>query len=147
MRKLLLIPILFFSCDGKPDLDIIPEEPAELLTQEKFTEVMVDAHLLEATLKLKLIRKPDIKKRIPSFYQQVFEKHDITESVFKANFEFYSSQKQVLIDIYDSVEVRLRRMKDTLEKPPLNLKDSSILNAPDTAQKKLLNSSQLEKPF
>ncbi len=130
-RIAFVILILFSSCDGKPDIHRIPEAPADLLDQDKFTEILVDAELLEATLKLKLIRKKDINRRIPGFYDQIFEKHSISEEQFRSNFEFYSAQAQKLMEIYDSVEVRLVRRKTDLEtrSKKLNLK-------PDTTENK-----------
>jgi len=121
MSRLLLVITLFLSlvsCDKKPDLNKVPPAPVNLMTEEKFTQVMVDVEILEATLKLKLIRKSDIRDRILIYYDQIFEKHGITEKQFRDNLEFYNKQAARIAVIYDSLEVRLGRMKSELDLKP-----------------------------
>ena len=121
MSRILLVLVFLLSlasCDKKPDLNKVPPAPEKLLSEEKFTQVMVDVEILEATLKLKLIRRPDIRDRIMVYYDQIFDKHGITEKQFRDNLEFYNKQAAKIAVIYDSVEVRLERMKADLELAP-----------------------------
>ena len=91
MSRILLVLVFLLSlssCDKKPDLNKVPPAPEKLMNEEKFTQVMVDVEILEATLKLKLIRKPDIRDRIMVYYDQIFDKHGITEKQFRDNLGF-----------------------------------------------------------
>ncbi len=110
-----LFLLTLIGCDQKPDLNRVPPAPENLMTEEEFTQVMVDVEILEATLKLKLIRKPDLKDRILVYYDQIFEKNGITEKQFRDNLDFYTNQAVRIAVVYDSVQVRLSRMKKELE--------------------------------
>ena len=121
MSRILLVLVFLLSltsCDKKPDLNKVPPAPEKLMNEEAFTQVMVDVEILEATLKLKLIRKPDIRDRIMVYYDQIFDRHGITEKQFRDNLEFYNKQAAKIAVIYDSVQVRLGRMKADLKLEP-----------------------------
>lgn len=147
------IVILFMSCDGKPDIYAVPEEPADLLSQEKFTQVLMEMQLLEATLKLKLIRKNDIQERIPGYFEEVFEKFEVTEEQFRSSLAFYNGQPLKTTEIYDSIEQRLVRMKESIDHSPLNqekkkgLDKEDIINDQDTLEKKRKRSLLLDPQY
>lgn len=125
MYRFLIVILLFItSCDGKPDIYETPPTPKNLIEQDKFTDILVDTQILEATLKLKLIRKKDINQRVLSFYDQIFEKHQVTEEAFRASFDFYALQAHKMVEVFDSAEVRLIRLKTELESNNQLLLDS-----------------------
>lgn len=110
-----------FSCAQGTKFDI-PPEPENLLSQEKFTEVMLDMQLLEASIRIKLLRQKGIRERTPGYFEQVFTKHQVKEKDFTSSLKFYAAQHEKITAIYDSVEVRLIRMKeegDTRQNPDL----------------------------
>jgi len=76
---------------------------------------MLDMQLVEATIRIKLLRKDNLRERTPGYYEQVLSKHDVTEKSFTESLEFYSAQHEKITAIYDSVEVRLGRMKRELD--------------------------------
>lgn len=135
MKVFTCILVVFFlcNCSGKPDVNQVPPEPNDLLSQEKITEVMVDMQLLEATVRLKLIRTKKLREKTPGYYDQVLEKHDITEENFKTSLDFYASQHEKITAIYDSVEVRLTRMKDEMD---AHEKGGKTKDIEDTSSKK-----------
>jgi len=100
-----------FSCARETSFEL-PSEPENLLSQEKVTQVMLDMQLLEAAIRIKLLRQKDLKTRTPGFFDQVLNKHNVTKEEFISSLEFYSAQHEKITAIYDSVEVRLIRMKN-----------------------------------
>ncbi len=149
MRGIWLVVILFFlmSCDKKPDIYRIPEAPENLLSQEKYTQVLMEMQLLEATLKLKLIRKNDIQQRIPGYFEEIYEKFGVTEAEFKSSLEFYNQQPLKSAEIYDSIEQRLIRLTEHLKDSLQNSKITAPIDAADTTQKKQKHSSQPAQPY
>jgi len=110
-----LLYAVFTGCTSasEPTYDRVKTD--NVLEKEKFIEVLTDAQILESTLKLKLIRTPDLKERIPGFYQQVFDKHQTTETAFTESMNYYSANATELIEIWDSVEVSLKTLKENAE--------------------------------
>ncbi len=135
MRALIFVILIsLVACAPEPFRAELPPAPEGLLNQEKFTQVMMDVQLLEATLKLKLIRKDDINDRVMGYYQQIWEKHNITEQQYRENLTYYVSQVEVIAEIYDSLEVRISREKGRID----SLKETK--DVLDNLEKKRLRS-------
>ncbi|MFK7757037.1 MAG: DUF4296 domain-containing protein [Flavobacteriales bacterium] len=135
------------SCDGKPDIYASPEAPTDLLSQEKYTQVLMEMQMLEATLKLKLIRKNDIQQRIPGYFEEIFDKHNVTEAQFKSSIDFYNAQPLKTAEVYDSIEQRLIRKKEALDDSSLEEQIEQVINEKDTTEKRRKHSLQLDPQY
>lgn len=91
--------LFLFGCTA-PEEEIAPDD---LLSKDKFVEVMVDVQLLEAIRKQKMIREDDPTVKLASWYKEVFQKHSITEEQFTSTFTWYYGHPDEMILIYEEV--------------------------------------------
>lgn len=101
MRHFFLIGLCVFiiSCaDNKTEAI-----PNNVLPKEKMAEVLVDIHLLEATLNNtgseaslnSIIRNAD------STNTNILKKHSVTKTQYQESFYFYSSNPKILAEVYN----------------------------------------------
>ena len=110
--------VLVTACGGK-DKGIKPER---LLTEEEMITIMADVQIIEAEINY---QKQQERERDPNdttpvvpkdylkmsrmYYDQFFEHHGITDSIFSQNMRYYTERPVVLERIMDSVTHRLLR--------------------------------------
>jgi hypothetical protein len=106
-----LIAMLTASCNS-----ILKSKPSGTLSEEQMTEVLVDIHLAEATLRIandSIARKndtADLRER----FAQVFRKHDVTPDEFNSSLNYYLEHVEILQNIYNEVIARLLVMESGL---------------------------------
>lgn len=112
MKKLLFLLFvicLFFSCSSEKK----KQAPFVFLSETQMVDVLTDVQVMEAAIGYKKsINQPtEYLKTIG--YDTLFSHYGITDSIFKANMVYYYDVEPLtLIRVYDSVEVRLARMKN-----------------------------------
>ena len=119
MKRLILISLLFVlvaACDHK-DKGFMPER---LFTEEEMVDIMTDVQIIEAEINYqKSLEKEDnspdtdYKAMAQSYYDQFFEHHGITDTLFSQNIKYYTERPEVLKRIMDSVVQRLSREQST----------------------------------
>lgn len=102
MKKILNVFVFIFliACTEKQPETI----PADVLSQEKMTAVLVDVHLVEATMNLNVMSPGNIV--IPDNYPlsiDVLKKHQITKKQYFDSFIYYTQHPDVLNKIYEEV--------------------------------------------
>jgi hypothetical protein len=100
---------LFSSCLG----DVSVEIPENMLSKEKMAKVMVDIHLLEASMNLNAFhpqKQVEVNNVIP-FQEDVLKKHNITKKQYDESFYFYSRNPKLLGEVYDMVLSDLSQMQ------------------------------------
>ncbi|HRN36141.1 MAG TPA: DUF4296 domain-containing protein [Flavobacteriales bacterium] len=111
MRKLaaaLPLLLLLAACGSgeKP-----PKAP---LARAKFERVLAGSLLIEARLGQEI----QIEKRADSpaatYYQELFEQEGVTEADFKATYEAYLQQPELLKEVYQDVLNQLQQRADSL---------------------------------
>ena len=115
MKRLILTSLLFVlvvACDHK-DKGFMPER---LFTEEEMVDIMTDVQIIEAEINYQksLEREDsapdtDYKAMAQSYYDQFFEHHGITDTLFLQNIKYYTERPEVLKRIMDSVVQRLTR--------------------------------------
>ena len=80
------------------------------------TDVLVDVHILEASMGLNMIRHNDTLHNDTNLFYNVFENNHITKKQYDESMEYYMKHPELLNDVYDSVLVRLDADKDTVQK-------------------------------
>jgi hypothetical protein len=108
-KKILLV---FFSCFlfGCSDSDIITV-PDHMLPKEKMAEVMVDIHILEATLNIHIGNEGKIKADGSPVHINIYNKHQITKEQFEESYTFYTENPELLVEIYQLVLNDLSRLQ------------------------------------
>lgn len=107
MRAFVIIMVLFLAACASSE-----ERPAELLTREKFTEVLLEAQLIEARVNQESVidKKADIPDK--SYYAEMFKTQGVTEEAFKITFDWYVDHPAELKDIYNDVLTDLQKRVD-----------------------------------
>jgi hypothetical protein len=81
--------------------------PDGVLEKPEFVNVLADIQLIEAASKNRVWRNDDVEKRLEDAYNEVFSKHDITESQFKASHRWWWNQpvamKGVLLEVTEKI--------------------------------------------
>ena len=91
--------------DIRDRVDVIV--PDGVLEKPEFVNVLADIQLIEAASKNRVWRNDDVEKRLEDAYNEVFSKHDITESQFKASHRWWWSRpvamKGVLLEVTEKI--------------------------------------------
>jgi hypothetical protein len=85
--------------------------PDTVLQEDKMAEVMVDIHLLEATLNINTFSKDKVSKDNSSPATDVLKKHGITKKQYDESFSFYTRNPQLLGEMYTKVLNELSKMQ------------------------------------
>ncbi len=109
MQKIALIfaCLLFFSCSDKKAV-IIPDT---ILAKKKMAEVMLDVHLLEASMSLNISNADKVSAGNPTPNFDVLKKNNISKKQYDESFYFYSQHPDLLNEVYQIVLNDLSKMQ------------------------------------
>lgn len=113
MRFFLLLFVLALASCGPEE----PVPPQGVLGREQFVAVLADIQLIEGISKHKIIRNDDPETRIKAYYKEVFRAHDVTDSSFRLTYDWYYSQPEEMLVIYDEVLMELNLKEEGLKNP------------------------------
>lgn len=108
----LCLTLLLVSCNR-----LLKSKPSGLLNESQMTDILVDMHLTEATLRAandsisRLNDTTDLRIR----FAEVFRKNDVTPDEFNASLKFYLEQIDELDKIYSEVISRLTLQEANLQ--------------------------------
>jgi len=88
------------------------ERPADLLPRDKFTEVLLEAQLIEAGLNDGKVIDANTAGEDSSAYAAMFKAQGVTEQAFSATFEHYVDHPAELKEIYSDVLAGLQKRVD-----------------------------------
>jgi len=121
MLRLLFVIIasllLFVSC-GRP----APSEkentlPADsVIPEKKMTSLLVDVHLLEGGLMIRRNRGDQDKAWTQEAYRKLFLRYNVSRTQFMANLEYYQRDPKNFTRMYDTVLVRLDKLRKPVKK-------------------------------
>lgn len=90
--------------------------PDRLFTEEEMVDIMTDVQIIEAEINYqKSLEREDVSSNTDynamaqAHYDQFFEHHGITDTLFSQNIKYYTERPEVLKRIMDSVVQRLTR--------------------------------------
>lgn len=104
-----MIVVLVSCIDQTP-----PPPPENALEKEKFVDVMVDVHLVEAAINQKFVKVNDSTQASYRYYKHLFEKHDITRTDFDSTFNYYMRHPKLMSEVYTQVHDSLKVLSDDL---------------------------------
>ena len=93
--------------------------PPNILSDHSMVPIMVDIHVVEGARNGALILGDT--NGIEDYYDKIYRKHHITEQQFKESFDFYSSNPDIFIPIYEKVLDSLKRNGEHLARKGVNL--------------------------
>ena len=117
MRKLLIfILVLVVVSSGcyhevKPEIKV----PERLLPEDTFVMVLADIQIAEGAIEYRRenhIYKNDDMKR---FYAYVYEKYHLTPELLKENMDYYNTDPDRMVEIYDKVLAKLMETQAEME--------------------------------
>ncbi|WP_157593301.1 DUF4296 domain-containing protein [Rufibacter tibetensis] len=128
---LLLLPLALFSCTPEE------EKPADLISEEKMTRIMIDVQLTEAVIGRSFPNYDSSRVAYKQAHKLILKRHAVSDSAFKHSYDFYLSKPEQLDKIYEVVldSLSVREAKLTA-KSLATAADSSKTQptSPDTAQ-------------
>ena len=109
-----LVCLLFVACSDRTKITI----PDNILSKEKMAAVMVDMHLLEASMNMAggNPNKIDLAGSSVALNMDVLKKNNITKKQFDESFTFYSNNPQLLSEVYQLVLTELSKMQAEVAK-------------------------------
>lgn len=107
MKNLLLILLsaMLFSCGEEKKEEAVPV-PDEIVEDEKMVDVLVDLHLIEASLSLNMLEDQRAARDTSEFYDP-YKKHNVPKKAFDESFQYYASKPEALNAIYEEVMNRI----------------------------------------
>jgi len=119
MKRLFLIALLFVlaTACGRKDKGFMPDR---LLSEQEMIDVLTDVQIIEADINYQKAMEreqgetpKDYSGLTQSYYDQLFEHHGITDTIFSQNIKYYTERPAVLERIMDSVLQRLVKEQST----------------------------------
>lgn len=100
---------LFTACAGDKEQSI----PDTVMGKEQMAKVMVDIHLLEASMNLNAYnpQRVLVAENAVQFDVDVLKKNNISRSKYEESFQFYSQHPRLLSEVYELVLNELSRMQ------------------------------------
>ena len=104
---LLLLVMGTGGCSSDIRDRVVVSTPESVLGKTEFVNVLADIQLIEAASKNRVWRNDDVEKKLQDAYNEVFRKHDITESQFKASHLWWwnhpVAMKGVLLEVTEKI--------------------------------------------
>lgn len=89
---------ILFSCGEKKQVKI----PENILSKEKMVAVMVDIHIVEASMNLNLIPSGSITPK-SEYYYSILKSNHITKKQYDESSKFYFEHVELLNEVYEGV--------------------------------------------
>lgn len=88
-----------------------PAQPKPLLNDSVMVAIMVDLQLIEAAQTNRLLHPDSLGLQRNRYMQQVFQRHEVNDSVFYKNLDFRLEQGPKMEALYDQVLEELQTRK------------------------------------
>lgn len=111
LLALLSLVLLLAACSNKP---VLPPRPASVLEEDKMVEILVEVHMIEATLQRRLIRGSNPNYFGAQQYQLLFERHGISQVQFEESYAYYYQETKNMTEVYEKVLQELSRRESEI---------------------------------
>lgn len=102
-RIIILLAAVFFGIACEPSDELIPP-PADLLSKEQMTSLLIDLHIAEAKMSYTDVRNADSTEVLYRNYEYaIFAEHGTTDSAYFRSYEYYLDNMEEMEDIYTAV--------------------------------------------
>ena len=124
MKKAVYLFVFIFlvACSEEESVEI----PSTILPKEKMAAVLVDIHLIEATMNLNVMSIENAGAPANAAVSiDVLKKHNITKSQYDTSFLFYTQHPDMLSKIYENVIIELSKLQARVSNDN-NFTDTSV---------------------
>lgn len=105
--------LIFSGCrSGRKDKATMP--PPGIIPADTMVQILVDIHLIEASLKVKHAKKEENERFTEYYYDQLFEKHNINREQFDQSIEYYERDAEMIDKIYERVITELNKIQSQI---------------------------------
>lgn len=105
-------------------------QPKHLIPEDEFINLMADIHINDAIMNEEgFVDKTITYNDSASYYNFLYKKYNISREDFKENLEYYSTDIENFILIYDRVMIKLNEMKnqiDSLESTETTINEDTL---------------------
>jgi len=109
-----IICALFLNCENTKDSNTSVPIP-----KDKMKTILTDLYLAEAAAELYRITKDSTLLPHKSYYfDEIFKKHNITKHQYEEAYNYYTSQPEMLLEIYDTMHADLNALEGFDKKSP-----------------------------
>jgi hypothetical protein len=124
-KFIVFILILCSACDRSGG------SGSEVISQEKFVDVLVEVRLLEAAYSVKF-DKVDSTAGIASYYKTLFQQQGTTKEQFESSYKFYAARRDQMIEIeevvLEKISIKNTEARKILESEPQAPADTARIN-------------------
>ncbi len=113
MKHLLFIIILFALCGCNHLKDA---KPADLISQEQMTEILVDIHVADAIIDQKYGSQIANASLNNALYTRIFQNYHVTMSQYKSSYEYYERHPVLMDKMYVQVITELSKKEAVMSK-------------------------------
>jgi hypothetical protein len=113
IRKIVFISFLFIlnACGSRDEKLKIPDN---IIPPEQMVSVLVDFHLVEASIIKAQQRNEDVNALSDFYYHSILKKHKINRKKFEESILFYSRHMKEMHNIYQQVVVELSKTQSRI---------------------------------
>lgn len=104
-----IILLLVASCS------VFNHKPKGIIDDDKLVDILVDIHLADGTLAVAGYNINKDSTKIELLYQDVLNKHNITQQEFEKTIDFYSDDPHHLESIYEQVSEKLAKIESKFD--------------------------------
>ena len=100
MKKVFLVFIIssaMFACSEATEI------PAEFIPKDKMVQVLIDVHLAESTVSSRNMPQDSAAVLYKMYENQIFQKHGVTDSLYRKSYKWYIENVEVMDDVYEEV--------------------------------------------
>jgi len=106
----LFFSFVFLSCMRKDEV------PNHILPIPKMAHILLDIHLAESKVNsFRLMTMDSVAALYKTYESRIFQKHKITDSIYKKSYRFYAAHPELLDQVYgivvDSLSARLTTLR------------------------------------
>lgn len=102
----LITIVLFVGCSN------LPTPPNGTIEVDKMAQILADIHLTEAKLsKLSFQNYDSSKVAYRELERRLFKKHSVDSLTYRKSFDFYTTQPEYMVKIYEKVDKVLEEKK------------------------------------
>ena len=97
--SLFLTSIIFISCSN-PEIE---QKPKDLLPKDKMIALMADLQLVEAAKVMHYLNPQHESLEKRDFQLKVYDDHQVQDTLFIQSLNYYATQKEDMMEIYEGV--------------------------------------------